>query len=90
MREFVVTLRCGKRYTVKADRVVVHNSQYLALVIDRASTASNPDPEGDIISLFEREQVTVVVTREHLISEEKCDSIPGPYVVSNDDRPIPF
>ncbi|MCE9565398.1 MAG: hypothetical protein K8U57_25525 [Planctomycetes bacterium] len=90
MREFIVTLRCGKRYTVKADRVAVHNAQYLALLVDRAAIANNPAPEGDIVSLFERSQVTAVMTREHLVSEEKCDSTPGPYVVGGGDDPIPF
>jgi len=91
MREFVVTLRGGKRFTVKADRVAVHNSQYLALVLDRQPTVASPEPAEDIVALFERSQVSVVVTREHLVSEEKCDSTPGPYVVgADDDSTIPF
>ncbi len=86
MREFMITLRSGKRYTVKADRVV-HNTRDLLLVNDRAGTDSKPDTEGDIIALFAREQVTMIVDRAQLVSEEKCDAF---VVGTDDDCPIPF
>jgi hypothetical protein len=84
MREFTVTLRCGLRYTVKADRVV-YNQQCLTLLLD-------PDPksaEPETVALFDWAQVSVVVARDHLISEEKGDPIHVPHLVDSRDS-IPF
>jgi hypothetical protein len=77
MREYVVTLRCGLKFVVKADRVVRLDHQYLALVVDRPPTIGDADGVGDIVAMFERNQAAVIVARNHLVSEEKCDPI-GP------------
>jgi len=90
MREFVVTLRCGKRYTVKAEQFRFESGYLAFLVTPLGSVASN-DPFAGVIGLIEQSQVITLVDREHLVSEEKCDSISGHYVVgSADDCPIPF
>jgi hypothetical protein len=90
MREFVVTLRCGKRYTIKAERFRFE-SGYLALLITPSASVASNDPFAGVVGLFEQSQVVTLVDREHLVSEEKCDSTSGPYVVgSADDCPIPF
>ncbi len=89
MREFVVTLRCGLRFVVKADRVVRLDAQYLALVLDRTPTIGDAEGSADTVALFERSQVAVVVAREHLVSEEKCDPIP-PYEDDARVSDIPF
>lgn len=86
MREFVVTLRCGVRFVVKAGRVVLLDRQFLALVVDRPDSS---DPNGDTVALFDRNQVAAVVAREHLVSEERCDPIGERFAAAADDG-IPF
>ena len=89
MREFIVTLRGGLRVTVRADRVVL-DQQWLSLVLDKAATPGVPTTGGDVVALFERAQVALVVAKENLVSEEKGDPISGPYTVDAADTPIPF
>lgn len=90
MREFIVTLRCGIRYTVKADRVQ-HENGYVSLVVARVPTVGDPHPESEVIALFERSQVAVVVARENLVSEEKTEPMKLPYFVAADrDSDVPF
>ena len=86
MREFLVTMRGGLRVTVRADRVVL-DDQWLSLVLDKAG---DPTPGGDVVALFERVQVALVVAKENLVSEEKGDPVSGPYTVDAGDAPIPF
>ncbi len=86
MYDFVVTLRSGLRLTVKADRMVVPDQQYIALVLGRPAVGE--DPLANAVALFERGQVALVIARSHLISEEKGE--PMPYVVGRDDSGIPF
>lgn len=80
MREFVVTLRCGLKFVVRADRVVLLDRQFLALVVG--------DADGDTVALFDRAQVAATVARDHLVSEERTDPIPGRGADPTDD--IPF
>jgi hypothetical protein len=89
MREFIVTLRGGLRVTVRADRVVVDH-EWLSLILDNAATPGDPTPGGDVVALFERVQVALVVAKENLVSEEKGDPISSPYTVDAGDVPIPF
>ena len=86
MREFVVTLRCGLKFVVKAERVVLLDRQFLALVIPREGDF---DSNGETVALFDRNQVAAVVARDHLMSEEKCDPIAGRFGEGTDDA-IPF
>jgi len=89
MREFIVTLRCGIRYTIKADRVR-HEQGYLALVLTRVCAVSDPE-DHEVIALFEQGQVAVVVARDQLVSEEKGEPIKGPfYVGASRDSDVPF
>ena len=53
MREFVVTLRNGKRFTVRADRVK-RESDYLALVVAPPPTIGDLDPFEGVVALFDR------------------------------------
>lgn len=59
MREFVVTLRSGKRYTVRADRVAFLDQQTVGLVAD-------PDQP---VAVFDRDRVVAVIAADHLVSE---------------------
>jgi len=87
MREFIVTLKGGTRYTVKADWVR-QDAHYLALCVARPPAIGDPQPSEDVVALFDRGQVAVVVARDHLVSEEKGDPV-DPHFVADDD-PIPF
>lgn len=87
MHEFVVTLRCGLKFVVKAERVVLLDRQFLALVIAREGDF---DANGDTVALFERSQVAAVVARDHLVSEERCDPIVGRFAADGVDDAIPF
>ena len=89
MREYLVTLRCGKKYTVKADRVR-SQADYLALVVTPQQGIGDLDPFDGVVALFEQKQVAVVVVRDHLIAEEKGDPIDPHYVASDPDSDIPF
>jgi hypothetical protein len=89
MREFIVTLRGGLRVTVRADRVVL-DDQWLSLVLDKVASPGDPTPGGDVVALFERVLVALVVAKENLVSEEKGDPVSGPYTVDASDAPIPF
>ncbi len=89
MREFAVTLRCGLKFVVKADRVVMLDRQFLALT-------QNPvigESEGETIALFDRGQVMAVVARDHLVSEEQTDLLANQYYADTLDATndgIPF
>jgi len=86
MREFVVTLRCGLKFVVKADRVVLLDRQFLALVV--ALPNDGDEANGETVALFERAQVAAVVAKDHLVSEERCDLITSRVGEMTDD--IPF
>jgi len=87
MREFVVTLRCGLKFVVRADRVVLLDRQFLALVVALPAD-SDDEANGETVALFERAQVAAVVAKDHLVSEERCDPIPSRVGEMTDD--IPF
>ena len=86
MREFVVPLRCVLKFVVKAERVVLLDRKFLALVVNRDGDA---DGNGETVALFDRAQVAAVVARDHLVSEERCDPIGGRFGDAVDDA-IPF
>jgi hypothetical protein len=86
MREFVVTLRCGVKFVVKAERVVLLDRQFLALVVSRPDADA---AEGETVALFDRGQVAAVVARDHLVSEERCEPLAGRFA-DEDVDPIPF
>jgi hypothetical protein len=90
VREFVVTLNNGMRYTVKADHVR-REPNYLALVLAQPSTIGDLDPFESVVALFDTRQVAVVVARDHLVSEEKGQPVDPHFVAGDDpDSDIPF
>lgn len=89
MREFAVTLRCGLKFVVKADHVVLLDRQFLALTTTHSPLDRDPDATGEPIALFDRSQMTAVVAKDWLVSEEQTDPIPGRHTVEPDDG-IPF
>jgi hypothetical protein len=89
MHEFVVTLRCGLKFVVKADRVVLLDRQFLALVLTLPGADGEAATNGETVALFERAQVAAVVAKDHLVSEERCDPIAGAYEIDGRDD-IPF
>ena len=89
MREFLVTLRNGKRFTVKADRVR-GEPDYLALVVALPPAIGDLDPFEGVVALFDRRQVAVVVVRDHLVSEEQGEATDPHYVADDRESDIPF
>jgi hypothetical protein len=90
MREFIVTLNHGEKITVRADRVVRLDHQYLELVLDQEPTMADPDASGATVAMFERSRVAMVVAREHLVAEEKCEPLDPPHLVPDAASDIPF
>ena len=89
MREFVVILRSGVRYTVKADRVVT-DAPYVFLMLSPAPAIGAPDFH-DAVAVFDQREVLAVLSREHLVAEEQGEPIAGPHVVDEVDHSnIPF
>jgi len=85
MQEYVVTLRNGLRFTVRANRVFVADG-YVALIDDAAVQGSTVAFDG-AVGLFDEREVAVVFSKGHLISQEKGDPIDPQHVVGSD---IPF
>ena len=84
MREFVVTLRCGLKFVVKADRVSITDRQFLALLV------TLPDgPDLETAALFDRAQVFAVVAKDLLVSEVQSEPLAG-YITRGDGDDIPF
>ena len=90
MREFIVTLTHGEKLTVKADRVVRIDHQYLGLVLEHTPTMADPDSSAATVALFDRSRVVMVVAREHLVSEEKCEPLDPMHVIGDPNSEIPF
>jgi hypothetical protein len=89
MSEYVVTLRSGKRYTVKADRIR-RDSGYLALAVAPSAAIGEIDPFAGVVALFDEHQVAVVVVRDHLIAEENGPPVDPHYVAADAGSDIPF
>jgi hypothetical protein len=87
MREFIVTLRSGLRYTIKAERVA-RDGRYIALVVSPPALGS--DPFDGVVALFEQSQVAVVVARDNLVAEDKGDPVDPHYVADDADTDVPF
>ncbi len=91
MREYVVTLRSGLRITVRADRVVLRDSQYVELAVSQEPSIGNFDAGGGTVALFDRGQLVTIVAREHLVGEVQGEPVEGPDVVlPADSSDIPF
>lgn len=67
MREFVVSLRTGKRYTVRADRVMLPDQDTLTLVVEPVPAIGGPGES--VVAVFDRREVVCVVAADHLVNE---------------------
>ena len=85
MREFIVTLTHGEKLTVRADRVACTDHQYLGLVLE----SSESESPAATVAIFERSRVAMVVSREHLVSQERCEPLDPAFVVDQSSE-IPF
>jgi len=77
VREFVVTLHTGKRYTVRADRIAFLDQETVGLVLD---------PDDRAVAVFDRRQVITAVAADHLISEADVPDVVSVYSTSS----VPF
>jgi len=69
VREFVVTLRTGRRYTVRADQVALLDHQNLALVLRPDTPAGTPATTDNAVAVFDRGLVVSVVAADHIVAE---------------------
>lgn len=84
MREFMVTLHSGKKYTVRADRLAFLDHETLGLVVDAAPAIGGP---GDTtVAMFDRRQVIVAVAADHLVIEADVPDV----VAADPNSDIPF
>jgi hypothetical protein len=83
VREFVVTLRNGTRYTVKADRVRLEHP-YLALLADRVGF------DAEVVAMFDGQYVVAVLDRGQLASEEKGEPVRPDHFSGDRGDDIPF
>jgi hypothetical protein len=88
MRDFIVILRSGVRFTVRARRIVPAHP-HLALVLSDAPDGGASGP-GDAVALFDQHEVLAILSRAHLVSEEQGQRAAEPHVVGSDDSAIPF
>jgi hypothetical protein len=92
VREFVVTLRDGRRYTVRAARVAFLDQNTVGLMADPAPETA-PDPAAGAVAVFDRRLVASVIAADHLVSEAKAEAVDPPWVIARDadpDSDIPF
>ncbi|HEX4610021.1 MAG TPA: hypothetical protein VH092_17645 [Urbifossiella sp.] len=93
MREFVVTLRNGRRYTIRADRAAFLDGQTLGLVVQPNPAPGGPEAIDQAVAVFDRRLVASVIAADHLVSEGKAETIDPPWLVQRDGDPdsdIPF
>jgi hypothetical protein len=86
---FIVTLRSGRRYTVRAEEPRFTPGGCLELWGFPPATEAEPYPAKRIIALFDAHEVVAVVAKEHLVTEERGEQIAPPLVVDRGDA-IPF
>ena len=85
MREFVVTLHTGKKYTVRADRVVILDQLTLALVLDSAPAIGGPS-DPPTVAMFARHNVISAIATDHLVGEADDPAV----VAADPNADIPF
>lgn len=84
MREFVVTLHTGKKYTVRADRLSMPDHETLGLVVEAAPAIGGP---GELtVAMFDRRQVIAVIAADHLVGEADVPDV----VAADPNADIPF
>jgi len=87
MLAFIVTLRSGRKYTIRAHKMQFSFDGGLELLAVPTPTDADPFPPMQVVALFTGGEVESVVAKEFLVAEEKCD--PAPHIVRHDDK-IPF
>lgn len=91
MLAFMVVLRSGHRFTIKAAEMRLNYDRCLELLGDRDS--ADPNASRTVVAMFDANEVMAVVAREHLVSEEAAAPPAGAIVVrrgASDNDPIPF
>lgn len=87
MLAFIVTLRSGRRSTIRAEELRFGRTGYVELWASPPSDEIEPFPAKQIVAMFCQHDVESVMAREFLVSEEQCE--PAPHVVQPSDQ-IPF
>jgi hypothetical protein len=88
MLAFIVTLRSGHRYTIRASELRTQSDCYELLAAPEPHDA-DPQPARQVVAVFDRGDVLSVVAREHLIASEEPGEGASPHAVAKAD-PIPF
>jgi hypothetical protein len=82
MLGFIVTLRNGRRYTVRAEEIRPSPEGVIELLASPGAGEARA-----VVAVFDRCDVLSVISREHLVSEEPGE--PLPQIVQRGDT-IPF
>jgi hypothetical protein len=85
VREFVVSLRTGKKYTVRADRVTRPDHGAVALVVEPPPTIGGGGETT--VAFFDRGEVVSVIAADHLVAEADVPDTPA---VLDPNSDIPF
>jgi len=87
MLAFIVTLRTGHRYTIRAEELQSNDNGLFELL---AVPANESSLVKQVVAMFDRGDVLSIVAREHLVaSEEPGEGGARPHVIAKSD-PIPF
>jgi hypothetical protein len=92
VREFVVTLRDGRRYTVRADRLALLDHETVGLIVDPSTAIGAGGPVDNAVAVFDRRLVASVIAVENLVSEGKAEPVDPPWMVARGDpnSDVPF
>ncbi len=89
MLAYIITMRSGHRYTVRAEELRQNSDNFFEFVASPPATADVPEPAKQVIAVFDRNDVFSVVAREFLIAAEEPNEGARPHMIAKTD-PIPF
>ena len=89
MLAYIVTMRSGHRYTVRAEELRQSSDGLYEFIAAPPAGADDPAAAKQVVALFDRSDVFSVVARECLISAEEPNEGARPHMIAKAD-PIPF
>lgn len=77
MLAFMVVLRSGHRFTIRAAQMRLNYDRCLELL----GPDTDPNAPSQVVAMFDSNEVVAVIARENLVSEEPADASAGAVVV---------